>query len=171
MSRILILTIAFLALQVTASLAEDVAVHPETKLGFPLQLQGFERTSASMSSLTASYVVSYQQKDGGDTAVTLYVFSRDGSLEEHFLDMKASLEQLHPKAELLVSKKTEIAGHSGRLCLYKIKTLFETETISEGCLFQIGDHFLKLRMTGAFSEKTRLTNQARSLLDSILRNH
>lgn len=162
----LILCLSLLNLPV---LADDAYTHENSGLTFPKQVGRFVRDSASSNFLTGSFIVSYNgpAKNGENVAVTIYLTEGAGDPSVRFTALQKGIKLMHPEAVLLTEKKSTIGPHTGKICLYKLKIL-GSDQVSEGCLYRVGNHFFKLRMTGPFSEKRSLTSEVRTLLETVL---
>ena len=145
-------------------------VHKETGLEFPAVVGSFHRTSASLNRLTNSFIISYEQEERGrdGAAITIYLYDRPGNLDEQLSGLEDGLKQFHPGARLLVRKKSKVGGRNGRLVLYELPSS-GSKLLAEGCIYNIGDQVLKLRMTGELSERQSLTAEVRKLLETVLK--
>lgn len=163
-------SLLFLLLVLTNSiLAQEVYVHEATGLKFPATVGGFTRTSAGKNALLGNTHISYDRLDKKQqTAVTIYLGKKEGSLAQQMEDLEASVMMFHSTAKVLTRKSRKIGAYEGMIVVFQIPGDAGGE-ISEGCLFKVGSMTLKLRMTGPFSEKDKLLAGVQSLLTTVLR--
>ena len=149
--------------------AQDLYVHESTGLKFPEKVGDFTRSSAGQNPLLGNTHISYHRTDKRQqTAITIYIGEKEGSLTQQREDLEASVLLFHSTAKVLARKNRRIGAYDGVIVVFQIPGEAGGE-ISEGCLFKVGQMTLKLRMTGPFSEKDKLLASVQSLLTSVLK--